>query len=141
MDQPKESAPAGASRHGGRLIEARRLFPCAPEPFIDLSTGINPLPYPVPPIEPSAWTRLPEPEEIAALEDAAAKACGVPDASKVVSLPGTQLLISLLPRLFPQDSVASCPQPMANMRGASPRPEARSWRQTRSPSLAMRPPP
>jgi hypothetical protein len=44
MGQPKEIALAGDSRHGGRLIEARRLFPGAPEPFIDLSTGINPSP-------------------------------------------------------------------------------------------------
>lgn len=93
-------------RHGGRLTEARRLFPGAPEPFIDLSTGINPLSYPIPAIEPPAWTRLPEPEEIAALEVVAAKAYGVADASMIVALPGTQLLISLLPRLFPQTSVA-----------------------------------
>ena len=92
--------------HGGRLLEARRLFPSAPEPFIDLSTGINPLPYPVPPIERRAWTRLPEPENIAALENVAARAYGVPDASMVAALPGTQVLISLLPRLFPQTSVA-----------------------------------
>lgn len=58
--------------HGGRLIAARRLFRNAPEPFIDLSTGINPLSYPIPAIEPSAWTRLPEPEEIAELERLAA---------------------------------------------------------------------
>jgi len=34
--------------HGGDLAAARRMFPDAPEPFIDLSTGINPHPYPVP---------------------------------------------------------------------------------------------
>ena len=34
--------------HGGDLAAARRLFPDAPEPFIDLSTGINPNPYPLP---------------------------------------------------------------------------------------------
>jgi cobalamin biosynthetic protein CobC len=92
--------------HGGRLIEARRLFPKAPEPFIDLSTGINPLSYPIPAIETSAWTRLPEPEAIARLEAVAAKAYGVADGSMVASVPGTQLLISLLPRLFPHASVA-----------------------------------
>jgi cobalamin biosynthesis protein CobC len=92
--------------HGGRMLEARRLFPSAPEPFIDLSTGINPLPYPVPPIERAAWTRLPEPEDIAALENVAAKAYGVSNASMVAALPGTQALISLLPRLLPQTSVA-----------------------------------
>ena len=92
-------------RHGGRLTEARHLFPAAPEPFIDLSTGINPLPYSIPAIAPSAWTRLPEPEEISRLEAVAAKAYGVADASMVVALPGTQLLISLLPRLFPHVSI------------------------------------
>lgn len=80
------------------------MFPNAPEPFIDLSTGINPLPYPIPPIEPPAWTRLPEPEEIAALEDTAAKAYGAADGSMAAALPGTQLLISVLPRLFPRTS-------------------------------------
>lgn len=97
---------AETPHHGGRLIEARRLFPQAPEPFIDLSTGINPLPYPIPQIAPSAWTRLPEPEAIARLEAVAAKAYGVADGSMVASVPGTQLLISLLPRLFPHESVA-----------------------------------
>jgi cobalamin biosynthesis protein CobC len=41
------------------LQEARRLFPLAPEPFIDLSTGTNHLPYPIPPLAAQAWTRLP----------------------------------------------------------------------------------
>lgn len=86
-------------------MQARRQFPTAPEPFIDLSTGINPLPYPVPAVSPRAWTRLPEPEEIAALEAAAAQSYGAPDASQVAALPGTQILISLLPLLLPQDEV------------------------------------
>ncbi len=34
--------------HGGNLGAAREMFPGAPEPFLDLSTGINPHPYPVP---------------------------------------------------------------------------------------------
>ena len=37
-----------APLHGGDIGAARRLFPGAPEPFIDLSTGINPIPYPLP---------------------------------------------------------------------------------------------
>jgi cobalamin biosynthetic protein CobC len=108
MDHPKTCGlrTFDTLHHGGRLTEARCLFPGAPEPFIDLSTGINPLPYPIPAIDPSAWTRLPEPQEIAALEAVAAKSYGVSDASMVVALPGTQLLISLLPRLSPETSVA-----------------------------------
>jgi cobalamin biosynthesis protein CobC len=101
MAQPKPRPP----HHGGRLEEARRLFPDAPEPFVDLSTGINPLPYPVPQLGAAAWTRLPEPEDIAALEQAARKAYALADAALAVAVPGTQLMISLLPRLFPAISV------------------------------------
>jgi cobalamin biosynthetic protein CobC len=49
---------------------------------------------------------LPEPEELAALEAAAASAYGAPDPGIATSLPGTQMLISLLPTLFPQNQVA-----------------------------------
>ena len=40
--------------HGGDLGAARLLFPGAPEPFVDLSTGINPHAYPIPRLEPEA---------------------------------------------------------------------------------------
>lgn len=85
--------------HGGRLEEARRRFPDAPYPFIDLSTGINPIAYPVPELQMSCFTRLPEPEALERLRKAAAAAYGVPGPSMVVAAPGTQALISLLPRL------------------------------------------
>ncbi|MGA8691237.1 MAG: threonine-phosphate decarboxylase CobD [Methyloceanibacter sp.] len=109
MDQPRPSlmrALEDPLLHGGRLQEARRLFARATEPFIDLSTGINPLPYPIPQLGSAVWTRLPEPEEVAALEAVAAEAYGAPDPAMVAAAPGTQMLISLLPRLFPQSSVA-----------------------------------
>ena len=32
------------SRHGGRIAAARAAFPGAPEPWLDLSTGVNPRP-------------------------------------------------------------------------------------------------
>ncbi len=86
--------------HGGRLIEARRLFPSAPEPFIDLSTGINPHAYPVGPIATDALARLPEAEDILRLQAVAAAAYGVADPGMVVATPGTQIAISLLPALL-----------------------------------------
>jgi cobalamin biosynthetic protein CobC len=92
--------------HGGGLIAARRRYPDAPEPWIDLSTGINPVPYPVPPLPPEAFTRLPEPEQVAALEAIAATAYGVGDPAMVAAAPGTQSLIHLLPRLVPARRVA-----------------------------------
>lgn len=85
--------------HGGDLREADRLFPGAPRPWIDLSTGINPVPYPLPAIPPEAFARLPAPAEVAELEAIAAAAYGAPDPRAVVAAPGTQALIELLPRL------------------------------------------
>lgn len=95
-----------AMAHGGGLIAARARFPLATAPWIDLSTGINPLPYPVPTLRPEAYRRLPEPEEVRRLEAAAARAYGVADPRMVVAAPGTQILISLLPHLFRPGRVA-----------------------------------
>lgn len=92
--------------HGGELSFLRQKYPDAPEPLIDLSTGINPFPYPVPPIPETAYTRLPEAGHIQALKEAAAAAYGARDAGLVAVAPGTQILISSLPRVFPAERVA-----------------------------------
>ena len=102
-DRPSNGVTA--LEHGGSLAEARARFPGAPEPWIDLSTGINPWPYPVPPLPPEHWARLPEPSAHRRLEAAAARAYGVADPAAVVAAPGTQLLIGLLPRLIPAAAV------------------------------------
>jgi cobalamin biosynthetic protein CobC len=59
----------------------------------------------MPPLPLEVFTRLPEPDALRGLEAIAATAYGVPDASMVVAAPGTQILISLLPRLFPQEDI------------------------------------
>ncbi|MCJ2133324.1 threonine-phosphate decarboxylase CobD [Methylobacterium sp. J-026] len=99
----REPAPIA---HGGDLGALRLAFPDAPEPWLDLSTGINPVPYPVPPVEASAWTRLPEAAEVQALREAAAASYGAPGAGHVVAAPGTQILIETLPRLLAPTRVA-----------------------------------
>ncbi|MGI4954476.1 MAG: threonine-phosphate decarboxylase CobD [Janthinobacterium lividum] len=98
--------PCSEIVHGGSLEAAALAFPGAPQPFIDLSTGINPVPYPYAPVPPAAYARLPEPGALLALQAAAARAYGMADPAMVVAAPGTQILISLLPLLLPQDSVA-----------------------------------
>lgn len=92
--------------HGGDLAEARRRFPGAPEPWLDLSTGINAVPYPVGELAESAWTRLPDADAVRRLEAAAASAYGAPDAGLVVAAPGTQALIQILPRVHAARRVA-----------------------------------
>ena len=95
-----------ALRHGGRLEAARVRYPAARLPWIDLSTGINPVGYPIPVLPPACFTRLPEPEAVAALEAMAALVYGVAAPSMVVAAPGTQILIDLLPRLIAARRVA-----------------------------------
>lgn len=91
----------GAIAHGGRLDAARRRFPNSPQPWIDLSTGVNPHPYPLPAIAPEAWTRLPDDEAFGALEHAARAAYRVPAQAAILPGAGVQALIQLLPRVFP----------------------------------------
>lgn len=86
--------------HGGQLDHARRLFPDAPQPWVDLSTGINPYAYPLPSLAPETWTRLPDAEALAHLEETAARAYRAPVHAHVVAGAGSQAFIQLLPRLL-----------------------------------------
>jgi cobalamin biosynthetic protein CobC len=88
-----------AAAHGGDLDEARRRFPDAPEPWVDLSTGINPVAYPLPPLGPDIWARLPQRSDLNGLEAVAARAYGAAFGTELVAAPGTQALIQWLPRL------------------------------------------
>jgi cobalamin biosynthetic protein CobC len=87
--------------HGGNLFAARKAYPQAPEPWLDLSTGINPYAYPFanPPLE--SFTRLPQQDELCALEAAARAVFRAPVVAEVIAAPGTQAIINWLPRLVP----------------------------------------
>ena len=92
--------------HGGDLGWAEDRFGKPDRSWIDLSTGINPWPYPVGPIAADAWTRLPDARAEADLRAAATHYHGAPDPACVVPAPGSQALIQLLPRLRPPGRVA-----------------------------------
>jgi cobalamin biosynthetic protein CobC len=92
--------------HGGDLSAIRQRFPDAPEPWIDLSTGINPVPYPVPGLPDEVWTRLPTRSQEEALIAAAARRYRVRGPGTIVAAPGTQALIQAIPRLVPKSRVA-----------------------------------
>jgi cobalamin biosynthetic protein CobC len=87
--------------HGGNIGAARLRYPDAPLPWIDLSTGINPIAYPVGTVSPDAWTKLPDPSAQAGLEAAARIAYAARAESEVVAAPGTQALLQWLPRVVP----------------------------------------
>ncbi|WP_019831533.1 threonine-phosphate decarboxylase CobD [Sphingomonas sp. PR090111-T3T-6A] len=90
--------------HGGRLAAARAGWPDAPEPWLDLSTGINPHAWPVERAGPIDWTRLPDEEALAGLEAVAARCFGVA-AERVCALPGSEMGLRLL-------GVLGLPEPM-----------------------------
>ena len=92
--------------HGGRLSELAHLFPEAPKPWIDLSTGINPHPFPFTQPDSALHARLPDPMEEEALRHAAAEAYGV-SPSCVLAAPGTQLLIGLLPGFLMRQQIVA----------------------------------
>jgi cobalamin biosynthetic protein CobC len=79
--------------HGGSLGRARALFPHAPQPFVDLSTGINPHSYPLFDVPATALSRLPEAARGRELAVIAATVYGAPSATHVVAAPGTQILL------------------------------------------------
>ena len=92
--------------HGGDLAAARAMFPHAPEPFIDLSTGINPYAYPLPDLPDALFARLPAAAEVEKLAAIAARAYRAPSADHVVCAPGTQILLPLVARLVPPGRAA-----------------------------------
>ena len=74
--------------------------------WLDLSTGINPVPYPVGEIDIDVWHRLPRTNDLQGLLNIARSAYGISKAAGLVAAPGTQAIIQYLPRLFPERRVA-----------------------------------
>lgn len=82
--------------HGGRLRRAAQQYGIALTDWLDLSTGINPHPYPVPPIPAETWQRLPEGDD--GLEAAAAGYFGT---AALLPVAGSQPAIQALPQVIP----------------------------------------
>lgn len=80
--------------HGGRLQRAARHYGIAPGDWLDLSTGISPFAWPVPPIPANAWQRLPEDDD-GLIEIA----CAYYAAPQLLPVAGSQAAIQALPRL------------------------------------------
>lgn len=94
-------------KHGGDLSEAIAQFGGAPESWLDLSTGINPWPYPVPDKLPvQSWQRLPHRAAERDLIEAARIAYDVPAGVDIAIAPGTQALIQILPHVMTGGAVA-----------------------------------
>jgi cobalamin biosynthetic protein CobC len=94
-------------KHGGDLTEAMARYGGSPQMWLDLSTGVNPWPWPIPADLPgAAWQRLPSRTDAEALIAAAREAYAVPVGAEIVAASGTQSLIQWLPQLASTGPVA-----------------------------------
>ncbi|WP_226782098.1 aminotransferase class I/II-fold pyridoxal phosphate-dependent enzyme [Oceaniglobus trochenteri] len=91
--------------HGGALDAAIARWGGTRADWIDLSTGINPVPYPLPPLAPADWCALPDAEAARALDQAARRAWSVPEGAAVLAAPGASALIATLPFCLDGQSV------------------------------------
>ncbi len=91
------AGPSQALLHGGRVRQAAREEGIPPAQWLDLSTGINPLGWPVPAGLPEAvWRCLPEDDD--ALHSVAAAYYG---SLALLPVAGSQAVIQALPGLWP----------------------------------------
>ena len=97
-----------APLHGGDLDYAIRTGDALgfdvgrKEEWLDLSTGINPTPYPVSNFSPELWHCLPSPSAHDALINVARDYYRVPEGAELLAASGSALLISLLPVVLPE---------------------------------------
>lgn len=86
---------SGWTYHGGRLSEAKAHFGDGGEPWLDLSTGINPHCWPGVSATGVDWQALPDVQALADLKCAAADYFGV-DPAYICALPGTEIGLRML---------------------------------------------
>ena len=127
-ERKREIVPNGANMnglvtkperdHGGGLDQAVAAYGGARIGWLDLSTGINPVPYETPPLSADAWTALPDKAALEALTTAARGFWSVPNGAGVLAAPGASSLIAQIPALMPAGRVA-IPAPTYNEHAAA----------------------
>ncbi|MEL7449653.1 MAG: threonine-phosphate decarboxylase CobD [Pseudomonadota bacterium] len=96
---------SGDLQHGGALDRVAARFSNAPTPWVDLSTGINPWPWPAGEIEHDSLHRLPTHRDMNHCREAMAQAFAATP-STITLVPGTEIAIRLLPQALGARRVA-----------------------------------
>lgn len=104
--------------HGGGLDVAIAQYGGHRSEWLDLSTGINPVSFPIPEIPAHIWRDLPDVSPQNALLSAAREFWNVPDEASIIAASGVSQLISAIPGLLPAGQVA-IPGPTYNEHAAS----------------------
>jgi cobalamin biosynthetic protein CobC len=85
--------------HGGGIDAAAVQFGGSRDAWLDLSTGINPQPYPLPAFSNDDWAALPDSATFDALNAAASEFCKVPAGADILPAHGASAVISRAPAL------------------------------------------
>lgn len=120
--------------HGGGLDGAAARWGGTRDAWLDLSTGINPVSYPIPDIPGPDWTALPDESAFSDLVAAARDFWAVPDGLDILPAPGASALIAALPGLVPASRV-EIPGPTYNEHAAAF--AAHGWAQGTGPGAAF----
>jgi len=104
--------------HGGGLDAAIARWGGTRADWVDLSTGINPQPYPVTQVPEYAWTMLPDQTAQDDLLAAARSFWKVPHGAAILAAPGASALIARIPALAPAGCV-DIPTPTYNEHAAA----------------------
>jgi cobalamin biosynthetic protein CobC len=110
--------------HGGGLDAAIAHYGGERIGWIDLSTGINPCPYPTSGLTADVWSALPDSADHDALITAARRFWAVPGTADILAAAGASALIAQIPGLLPPGGVA-IPGPTYNEHEAAFR--AHGW--------------
>lgn len=120
--------------HGGGLDAAIAKYGGSRAEWLDLSTGINPVPYPMPTLPKDAWTALPDEAAFERLYALARRLWNVPEEAAIIGATGASAIIAALPRVIPKGEVC-IPGPTYNEHGAAF--AASGWRLGQDPSHAL----
>jgi cobalamin biosynthetic protein CobC len=88
--------------HGGQLQQVAEQYKIPATDWLDLSTGIAPISYPIPDIAPSVWQQLPQqsPELVTAAKQ-------YYQCAQLLVTNGSQAIIKALPELYRQENKAA----------------------------------
>ena len=111
-------APNPPRDHGGNLDAAITQYGGTRADWLDVSTGINPVPYPIPALADGDWTALPDARAQNELVRAARAFWSVPEQASVLAAPGASALIASTPYLAAPGGV-HITQPTYNEHGAA----------------------